>query len=576
MDRVKESVKRLKAAFGDRVALRDHGHYVRLEGSLRVWEDVVRAGSIAAKALKKRKSVVNAIVCEELPAPKPQEPAVRDLVLDNTRPDVLIIGGGVVGCAIARELSRYKLDILLAEKEYDVALHASSRNDGMVHPGIDLRRGSLKHTYNHLGNRMYDDLCRELGVPFNRCGQYLCFPGRRWLPALYGSLVYWAWQGLRGVKVLRKKALRQAEPALDPKLTSALFFPSAGSVCPYGMTIALAENAAENGAKISLNTVVEGMEVSGGVIQSVATNRGTLRPKVVVNAAGVYSDEVAAYANDQFFSIHPRRGTNALLDSKVSDSLTNSIVASYGMSETKTTHSKGGGIVRTAEGNILVGPDAVETPEKEDFSTTRISIENVFAKHRRTVPALSERAVITYFTGVRAPTYEEDFIIQTGISTRNIVHAAGIQSPGLTAAPAIAKEIARLVTSYLREQSGAAVPANESFNPVRKPIVKTAHLPDHEREGLIQKNPDYGVIVCRCEEVSAGEVRDALRRPVPCATADGVKRRVRPGMGRCQGGFCSPLVARIIASETGLPLESVMKSAEGSAVVVGGVKEVLP
>jgi glycerol-3-phosphate dehydrogenase len=568
MSKTNKAKGRLRAAFGERAALEDRGHYVRLYGELDTWSDVVRAGSIVAHALGRKKTVVNHIRLAGVQMPAMRTPALRDGALDGRTPDVLIIGGGITGCAIARALSRYKLDIVLVDKEHDLALHASSRNDGMVHPGIDLRKGSLKHRYNLAGNRMYTDLCRRLGVPFRRSGQYLCFK-QKWLrPLLYCTLPYWRWLGLEGVKVLGRKALHAAEPNLDKGLNAGLFFPSAGSVCPYNLTIALAENAVENGAKVYLDTAVEDMTVENGYITKVATNRGTLRPKLIINAAGVFADDIAALARDQFFSIHPRRGTNAILDSKYSNSIAHTIVASIGTVSTKTTHSKGGGIVRTVEDNILVGPDAVETFEKENFATWRESVETTFARQEKTAPALSPRAIITYFTGVRAATYEEDFVVQMGVETKNLIHAAGIQSPGITAAPAIAEEVARLAAAYL-----APVAEKADYKIERTPIVRAAHLPGREREALIAQNPDYGVIVCRCEEVSAGEIRDALRRPVPCDTVDGVKRRVRPGMGRCQGGFCGPLVVQLIAEETGKPLPQVQKSGDGSQIVFGPVKE---
>ncbi|MDL2214070.1 FAD-dependent oxidoreductase [Clostridia bacterium OttesenSCG-928-O13] len=574
MSRAKRAKKRLQAAFGGRVALEDRGHYVRLAGQLDSWDEVVKAGALAAKSLKGQKTVVNDICCAGVEVPPMETPTLRDDALEGAAPDVLIIGGGITGCAIARALSRYQLDVVLVDKERDVALHASSRNDGMVHPGIDLRKGSLKHKYNLAGNRMYDAVCRQMGVPFRRSGQYLCFQ-QRWLrPLLYCTLPYWRWLGLKGVKVLGRTALRAAEPNLDESLNTGLFFPSAGSVCPYNLTIAFAENAVENGAKVVLDTVVEGMEVQNGRITAVRTSRGALRPKVVVNAAGVFADDIAAMAQDRFYSIHPRKGTNAILDSKQSDAIANTIVASIGTVSTKTAHSKGGGIVRTVEDNILVGPDAVETFEKENFATSRESVAATFARQNKTVPALSERAIITYFTGVRAPTYEEDFVVQMGVETENLAHAAGIQSPGITAAPAIAAEIARLVRDYLAQSTGAAPAEKPNWQPVRKPIVKAAHLPDEERAALIAQNPDYGLVVCRCEEVSAGEICAALRRPVPCRTVDGVKRRVRPGMGRCQGGFCGPLVAQMIAQENKISLQDVEKSGQGSRLVFGPVKGV--
>ncbi|MEG1069873.1 MAG: FAD-dependent oxidoreductase [Ruthenibacterium sp.] len=239
----------------------------------------------------------------------------------------------------------------------------------------------------------------------------------------------------------------------------------------------------------------------------------------------------------------------------------------------KATHSKGGGLVRTADGNLLVGPNAIETQEKENFATDAQSVHSVMEKQKKTAPLLFERDIITYFTGVRAATYEEDFIIEKGRKTSNLVHAAGIQSPGLTAAPAIGVDVAQMAVDVLRAQGVRAQP-NTAFNPVRKAIPRTAELPENERAAWIAKNPDFGVIVCRCEEVSRGEIIAALHRAVPCDTVDGVKRRVRPGMGRCQGGFCGPAVTQIIAQEMEIPLHAVKKNGDGSELLFGSTKEV--
>jgi glycerol-3-phosphate dehydrogenase len=231
-------------------------------------------------------------------------------------------------------------------------------------------------------------------------------------------------------------------------------------------------------------------------------------------------------------------------------------------------HTKGGGIIRTAHGNLLVGPDAVETCERENFATHRDSVETTFTKFRDTAPGLSTAQINTYFTGIRAATYEEDFVVCKGRRTVNFIHAAGIQSPGLTAAPAIALTVTRFAVEILTADGKS--PAEKSdFNPIRKPIPHPAGMDDTNRAALIKENPDYGIILCRCEEVSRGEILASLRRPVPCDTVDGVKRRVRPGMGRCQGGFCGPLVLQIIAEEKGIPLTKVTKSGPGSEVLCG-------
>ena len=541
-----------------------------LHGLLDSWDSIVQAGSLAVKTrgFKKRfRGLVNKIKFTGGEIPPIKLPAESDCSLDGQSPDVLVIGAGITGAAIARELTRFHLDVLLIDKEHDVALHASSRNDGMVHPGLDLKRGSLKHKYNKLGNKMFDTLSRELGVAFRRHGQYLCFSNPLFIPILFLTKLYWKYLEVPGARVVLKKELKKLEPGLHDTIAAALFFPSAGSVCPYGLTIAYAENAVQNGARVALNTAVLNIKVKDGRITSVITNRGVLHPKVVVNAAGVFSDTIAAMADDQFFSIHPRRGTNSILDKKISPLLVRAIASKMGDSS-KAAHTKGGGMVTTAHGNLLVGPDAVETYEKENFATERASIQTTFSKFTKTSPALNEGQIIAYFAGVRAPTYEEDFVVQKGFNTANVIHAAGIQSPGITAAPAIAVDVARYAAEILESEYGVRPEINALFNPVRPPIPHLAAMSDRERNELIKQNPDYGVIVCRCEEVSKGEILDALRRPVPCDTLDGVKRRVRPGSGRCQGGFCGPQVLELIAEEKKLSFEDITKN--GRAPVLRG------
>ena len=497
-------------------------------------------------------------------------PVVQDDKLEGSAPDVLIIGGGIVGCAIARECARFDMRILLVEKEHDLAMQTTSRNDGMVHPGIDLIPGQIKRRYNMRGNIMYDRICAELDVPFRRSGQYICFLGKKLAIAAFFGQFYYKLIGPRAY-YLNKRAFFAREPNMNPAISAALFFPSAGVVSPYGLAIAYAENAVDNGAQISLDTAVLGMRVEDRRITSVETNRGTIYPKVVVNAAGVFSEDVARMAQDRFFSIHPRKGTNTILDLKASTRM-NTIVSSYGTASTKRRHTKGGGLVKTIDHNTLVGPDAVETYRKEDFTTDAKNVSFVFSRQSMTDPALHVRDAITYFSGVRAATYEEDFVIRKGKWTGNIVHAAGIQSPGVTAAPAIAVDVSKMAVEILSES--CLVLQNERFNPIRKGTVRANELSDAARDALIRENPDYGEIVCRCEQISRGEIKDALHRSVPCDTLDGVRRRVRPGGGRCQGGFCGPLVLQIIAEETGRPLEQIEKSAPGGELLFGSIKEV--
>ncbi|MEG0751906.1 MAG: NAD(P)/FAD-dependent oxidoreductase [Oscillospiraceae bacterium] len=559
--------KKLDRRFDGAVSAQLCDGVMTVMGSLCSWDDIILACSMCADS-KARWHVVNDIEFTGAEIQPARLPAVRDSALQGTHPDVLVIGGGISGASIARELTRYDLDVLVTDKESDVATHASSRNDGQIHTGIDLSYGTLKQKYVVRGNAMMEKVCCELDVPFEHCGQLvgLCSPLLRPIAHIF------AWQrrmiGVKDTRVIGKKALREMEPNLNPDFAFAMYNPETGRLCPYALTIAYAENAVQNGARISLDTAVIGMTIERGEIVCVHTNRGDIYPKLVINAAGVFAEDIAKMAQDRFYSIHPRRGTNSILDKKVGP-LVRSIATIKRLGGGKQ-HTKGGGTIHTIDGNLLVGPDAAETYEKENFATSRASIDTVFAKQRDTAPELSERDIITYFTGVRACTFEEDFIIERGRKTRNLIHCAGIQSPGITTAPAVATDIASLATDILRER--CEVYPNADFDPFRKGIVAVRSLPHAERETLIAENPDYGEIICRCEEISRGEIIDALERPFCVPTVDGVKRRVRPGMGRCQGGFCMPLVIDIIAEHEGISPERVKKGSDGAYITLGATR----
>ena len=562
--------KRLDKLFDGQVAAHEDSGCLVLSGELQRWSDVVQAGMVALKN-NPFSYLVNGILCTGETVLPVRTPRIEDSALEWEEPDVLIIGGGVIGCAIARELSRYDLNVLLVEKEHDLAMQTSGRNDGMVHSGIDLKKSSLKYKYNKLGNQMFGDVCEELGVQLDRCGQFLCFARRIWEPFMFLSLLYWRWLGLKGVKVVRKEELHKLEPGLSPNIGSALFFPMTGVVCPFNLTIAYAENAVQNGVAISLDTMVRGITTEGGMIKSVSTNRGTIHPKVVVNAAGVFCEDISAMAGDRFYSIHPRKGTNVILDKKYTNKLVRTAVSSLGSaSGRRRRRSKGGGIIRTINGNTLVGPDAVETINKEDFSTSAYNVSEILANHAHTVPPLDEKQIITYFSGIRAATYEEDFVVCKGRHVSNLIHAAGIQSPGLTAAPAIGVDVAQMVAKLFGGEG--SVGANADFDPLRKAPPCPAMMDTDARAELIGKNPDYGIIICRCEEISKGEILDALRRDVRCDTIDGVMRRVRPGMGRCQGSYCGPQILDLIAAEKRLAPHYIKKSGTGSELLFGSTK----
>ncbi len=558
--------KKLKKAFGGKFTVAEENGALVLRGESDDWSEIASAGLLAATKNGKI-HVVNDVRFTGAEIPPMRVPAFTDTALEGDAPDVLIVGGGISGASIARELSKWKLDILLVEKEADLALGASGRNDGEVHPGVDLGRGSLKHKYVRAGNRMYAQVCKELGVEFRRVGQYACFTDPLLRPVI-GAYAFLRKHkdGIEDTKIVSGKEMRKLEPNLTENCRFAIYNPSAGCVCPYGLTIAYAENAVTNGARVSLNTAVLDMTVENGRIVSVKTNRGTLYPKLVINAAGVFAEEIAKMAGDRFYSIHPRRGTNSILDVKAGAYM-HTIASVKDIHIHGKNHSKGGGILHTVHDNLLIGPDAVETYEKENYATTPESIDTVFGKQTQTMPVLSRGDIITYFTGVRAATFEEDYVIEPSRRVKNLIHCAGIQSPGLTTAPAVALDVEKMAVEML---GGAE--KNENYNPIRKPIPAVRMLPEAERDALIKENPDYGEIVCRCEEISKGEILDALRSPICVPTLDGVKKRVRPGMGRCQGGFCSPLVTKIIAEYQNVPLSDVRKSDERSVLLFGKTK----
>lgn len=541
---------------------------IRVTGKLDDWAKVVKACQLCVLP-KSKLHVVNDIEFTGGKIEPMRTPKQTSHRLEGSKPDVLVIGGGISGASIARELMRYKLNVLLVDKESDLAMQASGRNDGEVHPGVDLSKGSLKQHYIWKANQMYAKVCEDLDVPFNRCGQYVGFTQKAlkpliWLYALQKKYLC----GIKDTQVLSQKELRKSEPELNPDFAFALYNPSAGCVCPYGLTIAYAENAVQNGATVSLNTAVLGMEVKDHKIISVKTNHGTIYPKIVINAAGTFAEDISKMADDRFYSIHPRRGTNSILDKKAGH-LVHSISSIKTLSKNKS-HTKGGGILHTVDDNLLVGPNAVETYEKENFATEAKSIDEVFNKQTQTAPGLKRPDIITYFTGVRAASFEEDFIIEKGRKTKNLIHCAAIQSPGLTTAVAVAEDVAKMTIEELNKET--KVEKNEEFNPKRKGIPALRKLPLTQRAELIKKNPDYGVIICRCEEISKGEIIDALDSNISVPTIDGVKKRVRPGMGRCQGGFCLPLVAKIISEHEQIPLNEVLKGNEGSLLSYGDTK----
>lgn len=553
---------------------------VRLTGHVGTWDHKVTAGYAAAGC--GFKGVINDISVEGYPESPMRYPRRMDSTLQRMQYDVAIIGAGVIGCAIARELTRYALSVAVLEKEEDVGVHASSRNDGMIHPGMAPEPGSLKALYNVRGNRMYESVSRELGFAFKRVGSLLLFDSR-WKQILVPLIHRRCRQnGVDGeFRYVPPRQVSTLEPNVTPLQRGAFLLPSTGVVSPFEVTTAYAENAAVNGASFFFETVVSGMDITQNEsgtdatgngskrITRIRTNRGIIEVKAVVNAAGAWADGVAEMAGDRFFSIHGRRGVDLILDKRVGTTQSRilSLLTVLGRSG---SHSKGGGLIPTVDGNLLAGPTASETPRREDYSTSEQELEEL-DRHLGLNTMTRRSDIITYFAGVRAATWEEDFIIERSSRVSNLIHAAGIQSPGLASAPAIASDVADMVAEVL-SATRKPVP-NPRFDPIRPPRMRPGHLPLHERAKIIERDRAHGRIICRCEQVSEGEIRDALKAPLEPRSLDAIKRRTRAMAGRCHSGFCLPRVMETISKETGIPMCALEKKGEGSFLAVGETKD---
>lgn len=539
---------------------------VYLEGEAENWEQVVSLGYLAANVAGVYE-VVNKVWPKSLPQPKKKRRVKEKASWDGMKVDVVIVGAGIVGAAIARELSRFDIEVAIVEKEVDVGWGQSKANSGWVHAfaGVDVDPSMLKAKLCVRGNTMYDKLAEELDFPFKRIGMLAIVTEEDLLPLL--DLVEdLAKQHGIPVEVIRdREEIFRREPRVTDKALAALFFPTYGSTSPYLATIALIENAVMNGVKLLLDTEVTNVIVEDGKIVEVVTDRGKIFTKFLVNAAGLYSDEIADMAGAPEFTIHPRRGEMLIFDSKYSSLYFHNLAPATLKTD---PYTKGGGIAISVDGNSIWGPNAEEVPYKEDTSTTREGMEIVWNKFSHLVPYIPKKAMITAFAGPRAATYSEDFHIAPSRKVKGLIHVAGIQSPGVTAAPAIAE----MVLEILRKE-GLHLEEKPNFDPIRRAPPSFKSLAKKEREELIAKDSRYGHIVCRCEHVTEGEVVEAIKRGA--TTLDGIKFRTRAGMGRCQGGFCTPHIIKILARELQIPIECVTKRGSGSELLLYKTKALL-
>jgi glycerol-3-phosphate dehydrogenase len=469
--------------------------------------------------------------------------------------DVGIIGGGVIGTAIARELSRYRLSVALLEKETELAFGVSKSNSGIVHPGTQNPPGSLKGKLCVQGNLLMRPLARELGVHFVEVGELIVAPTPADVPRLEKIKTDAEALGVPGLRLVDRAWLAENEPNLSPDIPAALFAPTAGIISPYRLTYDLAENAARNGVRFFTGHAVTGISRRSRRFV-LHTTRGDFQTRWVINAAGLFADEISRLVGVGDFSIRPRLGEEYLLDKKREH------LARHLIFPLPSPESKGILIIKTSDGNPMIGPTARSVEDKTDLATTDEGLQKVLQSVKRLMPCIEERDIIAYFAGLR-PTAGEDFIIRHEEKVPGFINVAGIQSPGLTAAPAVALYVADLL-----RKNGLTLRRKWHFRPHRSASVHLFAVPFSQTEKLIKRDPGYGDMVCRCEMVSAREIRDALRRGA--RTLDGVKFRTRAQAGRCHGSFCTTRILKIMAEELRLPVTALSKRGPGSELVLGG------
>ncbi len=482
--------------------------------------------------------------------------------------DVVVIGSGISGACVARELSKYRLRTLVLEKADDLCSGATRGNSATVHSGHDAEYGSLKALYNVRGNAMFDALCADLHVPFVRNGTVIFATGETEMAEVRRLKANADLNGVPGCEVLTRDELNAVEDGWGEGVAGALFAPTGGMVCPYTLAFALCENAAENGVAFRMDTEVTGIARKGGGYV-LATNQGCISTTYVFNCAGTHADEMNNFVSGRKLRIIPRKGEHIILDRKLSPfvqrvwSQTPSALPNGG-------HTKGMGVMPSVDHTIILGCDAHEVRDKDDTSTTPAGTGEIIRffesnwKHlpiSRAYPQFPRDMIISAFGGLRPHSDTDDFVLGQPDDAPGFYNLAGIESPGLTAAPAIASD---LVGQAARNHGFAP---NPRFSPLRSCPKSFREMTADEREEAIRRDPDYGKFVCRCEQVTLAEIKRAVRSPLGAKTVNGVKMRTRAGMGRCQGGFCGPDVVRILSEELQIPMTAVTQCGEGSYIL---------
>jgi len=472
--------------------------------------------------------------------------------------DVAIIGAGVVGGMVARTLAAYDLKICILEKANDVSTGASRANSAIVHAGFDAAEGSLKAKLNVQGSEMMEKVASELGVKYKNNGSLVIAFDEEDRKMCEELCVRGTNNGVKNLRVIEKEELKKLEPNISDDVICALYAPTGAIICPYELTVAAIGNAMDNGADLELEFDVESIEQKDGYFE-ISSGDKKVAAKYVVNAAGIYSDKVAAMVGDTSFTVHPRRGEYILLDKACGGLVSNTIF------RTPTKKGKGILVTPTVDGNLLTGPTSVDMDDKEDNSTTQSGLDLIKKEACENADGVRFDKSITSFCGLRAAGSTGDFIITAPV--KGFVNAAGIESPGLTASPAIGLYIADM----LKEQ-GLELTEKENYNPYRKPMHHFSTASVEEKNEIIKNDKSFGRIICRCETVTEGEILEAIRTNPRPRDLDGVKRRTRAQMGRCQGGFCMPFITELLAREGNIPYEAVTKAGGNSYINIGKTK----
>lgn len=468
--------------------------------------------------------------------------------------DVAVVGAGVVGALISRELSKYDIRVALLEKCNDVAMGTTKANSAIVHGGFDAANGTLKAKLNVRGTELMPKICADMAVPYRNNGSLVLAFSEEEMEHVHTLYERGVKNGVPKLSVLDKAQVKALEPHVSDEVVGALLSETAGIVCPYELTIAATEVAVTNGVEFIRNCAVEAIEATAdGFV--LATTQGEVTAKYVVNAAGIHSDDIARMIGDDSISLVARKGEYYLLDKSFG------YMADHTIFQCPNKMGKGVLVTPTVDGNLLIGPSALDVDDKEDVDTTPEGLDFIVEKAKKSVPTLNIRGAITSFAGMRAHPVTDDFII--GFSAKNdcFLNVAGIESPGLSAAPAIAEMVAGL----LKEK--ANLQEKNDYVLTRKAPVRFRHMTKSEREALIAKNKAYGRIICRCETITEGEILDAIHAPAGARDVDGVKRRTRAGMGRCQGGFCGSKVVEILSRELNVPMNEITKFGGNSKIL---------